>query len=200
MAVYDDGAGGGPDLYLGGDFLTAGDQVISQNVAEWYGCQSQIASMCYGDGTFAPCPCSNSGAPGNGCRNSAGLGGALLHSTGTTIPDTLTLIANNEPATPLTIFMMGDALTETPIHFGDGIRCAGGNLLRMYLHTAVGGNAAAPLPGEPSISQRAANLGFPIPPGSVRYFQAYYRDGAPSFCPFPTGSSFNITSALRVIW
>jgi hypothetical protein len=200
MAIHDDGAGGGPDLYLGGEFGSAGDGILSLSVAEWYGCQSQIAPMCYGDGTFAPCPCHNSGAAGHGCQNSAGMGGALLSSTGTTIPDTFTLLSSFEPTTALTIFIIGDMLTQSPILFGDGIRCAGGNLLRLYVKTAGGGMATAPQAGDPSISQRSANLGFPIPPGSVRYFQTYYRDGLQSFCPPPSGSSFNVANVLRVIW
>jgi hypothetical protein len=200
LAVFDDGSGGGPDLYVGGAFTLAGDGIPSTDVAEWYGCQSQITPMCYGDGTFAPCPCHNSGAAGHGCQNSAGLGGALLSSTGTTIPDTFTLLSSFEPTTALTIFIIGDTLTQTPVKFGDGIRCAGGNLLRLYVKTAGSGMAAAPQTGDPSISQRSANLGFPIPPGSVRYFQTYYRDGLQSFCPPPNGSSFNVANALRVIW
>jgi hypothetical protein len=200
MAVHDDGAGVGPQLYVAGSFHSVGDGIPSDEVAEWMGCHIQVATVCVGDGTYAPCPCGNHGLAGRGCENSTGSGGAMLNSTGTTIPDTFTLISSYEPASAISVFVMGDALTGTPLMFGDGIRCAGGNLLRMYVHAAVGGSAYGPQPGDPSVSQRAANLGFPIPPGSVRYFQTYYRDGLASFCPPPNGSSFNISNALRVIW
>jgi hypothetical protein len=98
------------------------------------------------------------------------------------------------------LFLMGDAMTTVPVMFGDGIRCAGGNLLRMYVHAAVGGSVSAPQAGEPSISQRAANLGTPILTGDVRYLQAWYRDPVLAVCPPPNGNSFNVSNALRVIW
>ena len=43
-----------------------------------------------------------------------------------------------------------------PINYGDGMRCTGGNLKRLYTKTAVGGVVVAPQPGEPSVSARSA--------------------------------------------
>ena len=198
ITVHDDGTG--PDLFLGGEFHHAGDGVQSEGVAEWYGCHAQISSMCAGDGTYAACPCHNSGSSGRGCANSTGLGGALLTWSGGTNPDTLTLTSSFEPSTAGTIFLEGTEMAATPILFGDGIRCAGGDLLRLYVKNAVAGSATAPQAGDLSISQRSANLGFPILPGQIRYFQTYYRDGAPGFCVPPSGSNFNAANAIRVVW
>jgi hypothetical protein len=197
---FDDGSASGPALFVAGSFLSAGAGIPSQGVAKWITCQDQIAAVCGGDGTFAQCPCGNYGSIGRGCNNSAGLGGARLGWTGTTSPDTLILHSDFEPQTASSLFLMGDAMTTVPVMFGDGIRCAGGNLLRMYVHAAVGGSVSAPQAGEPSISQRAANLGIPILPGDVRYLQAWYRDPVLAVCPPPNGNSFNVSNALRVIW
>ena len=200
LCAYDDGMGGGPDLYITGNFQTAGYNVPSHYIAKWHGCQQPIAPICYGDGTLQACPCNNLGGSGRGCENSSGTGGALLTSSGTTIPDTFVLTSSGEVATSLTIFLQGDALVPVPTSFGDGIRCAGGTLRRMYLKSAVNGNAQAPGAGDPTLSQRSASFGDLLFPGSIRYYQAYYRDGSTGFCPAPNGGSFNTSSALRVIW
>jgi hypothetical protein len=157
-------------------------------------------ALCFGDGSGAvPCPCNNSGTAGHGCQNSAGTGGALLGATGTTHPDTIVLHSSGELPTALTIFLQGSALIA-PLNFGDGLRCAGGALRRLYVKSASGGSANAPQAGDPSVSQQSANLGDPILPGSSRWYQAYYRDSNQTFCPIPQGNTFNITNAIRIDW
>jgi len=73
-------------------------------------------------------------------------------------------------------------------------------LKRLYLKMASGGTITAPESGDPSISARSAALGDPVSAQSVRWIQVYYRDPAPSFCPSPTGGTFNVSNGLRVIW
>ena len=72
--------------------------------------------------------------------------------------------------------------------------------MRLYVKNAASGLVHAPEPGEPSITARSAALGDPIPPGERRYYQVYYRDPGPAFCPPPAGSTFNATNALKVVW
>jgi hypothetical protein len=84
--------------------------------------------------------------------------------------------------------------------FGDGVRCVGGTLKRLYSKNAVGGVVSAPGPGDPSISSRSATLGDPIAPGSSRSYQVYYRDPNLAFCPSPMGDAWNVSSANRVVW
>jgi hypothetical protein len=67
----------------------------------------------------------------------------------------------------------------------------------MYVKAAVGGTVHAPEGGDLPISVRSANLGDPLLPGAVRYYQVWYRDGAPTFC---TPNRSNISNGLRVIW
>ena len=160
-----------------------------------------IEALCFGDGTQSmPCPCANSGAPGQGCDNSAATGGALLQAAGTTAPDTVVLTSSNELATALSIFLQGDQQLATPAVFGDGLRCVGGSLKRLYVENAVGGTASAPGAGDPPVTQQSANLGDPIAPGSMRWYQVYYRDPNLGFCPSPPGNSWNVSNGLRITW
>jgi hypothetical protein len=102
--------------------------------------------------------------------------------------------------TALSIFLQGDVLISGSAVFGDGLRCAGGHLRRLYVKSAVAGTVTAPEAGEPSITQRSAEKGDPLSPGSIRYYQVYYRDPAPTFCAAPMGNTFNASNGMRVVW
>jgi hypothetical protein len=65
---------------------------------------------------------------------------------------------------------------------------------------ASGGVVTAPQGADLSVSARSAALGDPIGPGSFRFYQVYYRDPNPAFCPDPPGSTFNVSNALSVAW
>jgi hypothetical protein len=196
LAVFDDHTGGGPDLYAGGDFIFAGS-TPSASIAEWRGCAGPGTLYCFGD--TPACPCGNLGAPEHGCNNSAATGGALLASAGHTSPDTVVLASIHELPSALSIFLQGNA-TISPVPFGDGLRCAGGSLKRLYVKNASGGVVVAPSPGDPSITTRSAELGDTITPGSVRYYQTYYRDPSMTFCPAPTGNTWNVSNGVRIQW
>ena len=158
-----------------------------------------ISEMCPGDGTGIPCPCSNNGAPGHGCDNSFATGGAHLTGAGTTSPDTVVLTSTGEKPTALSVFFQGTA-SMGPVNYGDGLRCVGGTLKRLYSKNAVGGQVVAPQGAEPSITARSAALGDPITPGTTRFYMVTYRDPDPSFCPDPTGSTFNASNAVSILW
>ena len=159
-----------------------------------------ITPFCFGDGSSGLCPCSNFGATAKGCDNSAGTGGAQLLATGSLAADTLQFSSSGELATALTIFLQGTLNQSPAAVFGDGLRCTGGNLKRLYVKSAVGGVAIAPVAGDPSVRVQSSNLGDPIAAGSTRFYQAYYRDANASFCPAPTGNTFNISSGLSILW
>src|SRR5262249_47263712 len=65
--------------------------------------------FCFGDGSQATaCPCGNSGAAGHGCANSSpGSQGALLVSSGSTVPDTIVLSVTDMTAGSMAIFLQG---------------------------------------------------------------------------------------------
>jgi hypothetical protein len=199
FAAFDDGQSGGPDLYVGGDFESAGG-VSAHRVAQWRGCRGLSTPVCSGDGTSAACPCANTGMPGHGCQNSASTGGSLVYATGTTTPDTIVLSAFGELPSVLSIFLQGNAVQSPPAIFGDGLRCAGGSLKRLYTKHAVAGVVTAPEVGDPSISARSAALGDVIPPGGQRIHQVYYRDSDLGFCPDPPGNRWNVSNGIRIQW
>jgi hypothetical protein len=66
--------------------------------------------------------------------------------------------------------------------------------------SASGGAASAPGGGDPSVTAQSSALGDPIGPGDTRFYFAYYRDPNPAFCPMPTGSTFNATNSVSVVW
>jgi Tol biopolymer transport system component len=159
------------------------------------------SGFCFGDGSAAACPCGNDGTAGRGCENSATTGGAQLTAAGSPAlsGDTLVLTSAGELPSVSSIFLQGNAWI-TPQVFGDGLRCTGGALKRLYVHSASGGVVSAPQPGDASISARSAALGDAIGAGGSRYYQAYYRDPAAGFCASPTGNLWNVSSGLAVIW
>ena len=160
---------------------------------------SAFAPLCAGDA--ASCPCGNAGAPGRGCENSAGTGGAQLVASGVAslAADSVQLVSSGELASSLSIVLQGDVLLAG-VAFGDGRRCAGGALKRLYSGNASGGVYSAPAPGDPPVSARSAALGDPIAIGTTRVVQVYYRDPDAGFCPAPAGSTFNVSSAVAIAW
>lgn len=183
------------DVRLATGFGTAyfnGVQIVKVN-------ETDATPMCSGDGSGAACPCGNSGDLGRGCQNSAGTGGAQLYASGGIAPDTLILRSEFELPTALSIFLQGNAVIPAA-PFGDGLRCAGGVLKRLYVKHAAHGLAVAPEPGDAGILQQSAALGDPIAPGERRYYQVYYRDPDLAFCPAPAGNAFNVSNMLKVVW
>ena len=76
--------------------------------------------------------------------------------------------------------------------FGDGLRCAAGTIVRLKTKTVVGGTAAYPQAGDPSVSVRGQ-----LPAGGgTRHYQTWYRNAA-AFC---TPSTFNLTNGVRLTW
>jgi hypothetical protein len=165
-----------------------------------HGPGTSFFEFCYGDEVAADhCPCGNVGVGGHGCQNSASTGGATLSASGNTSPDSVVLAAQGELPSVLSIFLQGD-VAILPAAFGDGLRCAGGSLRRLYVHNASGGAVSAPQGGDPSISSRSAALGDPIAPGSTRFYQVYYRDPSLTFCPSPAGNTWNVGNAVAISW
>jgi Tol biopolymer transport system component len=178
------------------DFNLASDVFLRDR-----GDASSFVSFCAGDGSGGACPCANRGATGHGCENSAATGGAMLAASGiaSLAADTVQLTCSDELASAPSIVMQGST-TVSSVLFGDGLRCAGGNLERLYNRNAVGGVVAVPQPGDPSISARSSASGDPLSLGATRIYQVFYRDPNASFCPNPPGSTFNISNAIAIAW
>jgi hypothetical protein len=76
------------------------------------------------------------------------------------------------------------------VAFGDGLRCAGGTVIRLGTKTNVGGSSSYPS-GSQSISVRGNDVA-----GNLRTYQCWYRNAA-AFC---TASTFNLTNGLQITW
>jgi hypothetical protein len=150
--------------------------------------------FCFGDGSGTACPCGNSGSSGNGCASSVNAAGAHLSAIGTPslAADTVVLSGANMPNSSALYFqgttqVAGGAGTV----FGDGLRCAGGSIVRLRTLTNAAGASSYPGVGDPLLSVR----GMVTMPG-VRTYQVWYRNAA-AFC---TSSTFNLSNGLEITW
>lgn len=152
--------------------------------------------VCVGDGSGAACPCGNESTPGFdfGCENAYGYGAGLSGSGSASVAaDDLVLSVEHmthlpgwPPLGTVAQLVMGDVLLGGVI-YGDGLRCAGGNLVRMGApQVALSGGISWWGPG------LRAQGGWA--PGDQRFFQVWYRDVAIGGC----GSHFNTSNALEV--
>jgi hypothetical protein len=104
-------------------------------------------------------------------------------------------------ATATSIVLQGNAQIPAGAVFGQGVRCVGGALKRLYVKVASGGSITAPNTGlgDLSVSARSAQLGDPIPAGAIRYYLVYYRDPI-VLGGCPAASTFNTTRSGAVTW
>jgi Tol biopolymer transport system component len=175
-----------------GDTNATGDVFVRDG-----GANASFTPFCFGDGSQAACPCGNTGLPNHGCENSTSTGGATLAGAGVASlsNDSVQLTSASEIASALSIVLQGSSYIA-PVSFGDGLRCAGGSLKRLYSKNASGGSITVPQGAEPSISVRSSALGDTIPLGATRVYQVYYRDPNLGFCP----CGFNATHAVAIAW
>ena len=184
--------------------LVAGDTNSGRDVfLRDRGTQAPGSDLCLpGSAGVLACPCGNpsTNSPG-GCDNSAATGGAQLLASGTAsiAADTLAFDTQGETNGAFSVLLQGSAELPAGVVFGQGVRCVGGTLLRMYASSAPGGALHVPAAGDASVSARAAALGSPIAGLALRWYQIYYRDNV-VLGGCPAASSFNATQALRVLW
>jgi hypothetical protein len=113
--------------------------------------------------------------------------------------DTLVFATTGEKPTATSILLQGNAVISAGITFGQGVRCTGGTLKRLYVKTAAGGSITAPGVGDLSVSARSAALSDPISAGTQRWYSVYYRDPI-VLGGCPAASTFNITQTQEVTW
>ena len=148
------------------------------------------------------CPCGNppSGSP-RGCQNSAATGGAIVTGSGNAslAADTVVFTTSGEKPTALSVVLQGNAIEPSGKGFGQGVRCVGGSLKRLYVKTAIAGSITAPQGADPKVSIRSAALGSPILAGQHRWVMVYYRDPT-VLGGCPATNTFNGTGAVDVSW
>ncbi len=199
--AFDEGLGHGSELFVAGGFTSA-DGAATHSIARWGPCTPVGQTFCFGFGSHPnPCPCGGGGSNG-GCANSFVASGGKLTASGTTNPDTARLLVsdlfrNEFGHTEFGLFVSGNASDPAGVISGDGVRCAGGALVRFGGQNAIHGFARYPndlAAWSLSLSQASS-----VTPGSgaVRHYQMLYRNPAPSFC---TPETFNWTNAVTLVW
>lgn len=150
-------------------------------------------AFCFGDGTGIPCPCgNNSPNAGSGCDNGTGSGGAVLSTSGSdsvAAGDLVLQGAGLEPNQPGLYFQGNNAINGgNGAVFGDGIRCAGGGVVRLQVRVADGtGNSATSI----NIASKGG-----VAAGDVRRYQLWYRNPNNTLC----GTGFNLTNGIEITW
>lgn len=152
--------------------------------------------FCFGDGTGTACPCGNASAAGagQGCTSSLGIGAQLAGSGHASVAhDTLVMTCNGLPGTTSALLFQGTTQLAigAGVVFGDGLRCAGGSIVRLGATLASGGVATWPLSGGPQLGALGG-----VTANAVRHYQTWYRNAVP-FC---SASTFNLSQALSVSW
>ena len=219
VSVASDGAQGNdlslnPSISADGRFVafeSRSDNLISGDTNEQWDIflhdrlLSGFTSVCHPgvDGVTA-CPCGNPpGTTGRGCNNSSNTGGAFLTASGVAYlsGDSLVFTTFSEKPTALSVVLQGNVLVSSGAVYGQGVRCVGGTLKRLFTQNASVGSITAPNfgAGDPSVSARSAALGNLIQAGQSRWYLVYYRD------PFvlggcPASSTFNTTQTGHVRW
>jgi Tol biopolymer transport system component len=150
------------------------------------------------------CPCSNAPAsPGRGCDDSSAAGGAILAASGIAYLsiDSLVFTTSGERSTALSVLMQGNALLTHGVVYGQGVRCVGGTIKRLFTKTASGGSITAPDfgAGDPTISARSIAKGDVIQPGQSRYYLVCYRDPV-VLGGCPASATFNATQTGQISW
>jgi hypothetical protein len=149
---------------------------------------------CFGDGSGTACPCANAGLPGNGCAHSLNANGAHLAGSGlaSIAADSFVLTGSGMPNSSALYFQGTTRVNSgNGAVFGDGLRCAGGTVIRLGTKTNAGGTSNYPSAGDTSISVKGANAA-----GNVRDYQCWFRNAA-AFC---TTATFNLTNGLEITW
>ncbi len=146
-------------------------------------------SFCFGDGTGTACPCGNLGSAGEGCANDTGSGGLLSASgSNSVLADDLVLEASGLTSGPGLYFQGNNAVNGglgNP--FGDGLRCAGNEVIRLEVQFSSFGTSATSI----SIASRGG-----VSVGDTKRYQLWYRDTGGS----PCNSGFNLTNGYEITW
>ncbi|MCB9914880.1 MAG: hypothetical protein H6828_06975 [Planctomycetes bacterium] len=154
-------------------------------------------AYCNGDGSSVPCPCGNNndGSAGiAGCATFSGpncnafAAGVTLRGTGSSslaANDAVLQVANAQNNQPGLFFRADNAINGGGgVVFGDGLRCAGGNVVRLQIAPA---NAS----GQASTS---VSISAGLVAGDVKRFQYWCRIPGCS----PCGSSFTLSNGYEI--
>ncbi|MED6335349.1 MAG: VCBS repeat-containing protein [Planctomycetota bacterium] len=145
--------------------------------------------VCFCDGNGTAAPCGNTGGSDEGCANSTGSGATLggVGSNSAWDDDLVMEGGGMLPSQPALLFVGNNTLNGgNGVPFGDGLRCAGGSVVRLGVKIPNSAGSATRGPG------RGATRGWGT--GDTRTLQGWYRDPSGS----PCSNGFNLTGAVEV--
>ena len=150
-------------------------------------------TYCTGDNGTCPCGNDNDGSHGAaGCANSSSAAGAALRASGSaslTGADLSLTAAGMVPSQPGLFFQGNNAVNSGNGNpFGDGLRCAGGGVVRLQVRFAAADGTAATTTDIGSKGGCA--------PGDLKRYQLWSRDPGSS----PCNSLFNLSNGLEITW
>jgi hypothetical protein len=152
-------------------------------------------TFCLGDSSASPCPCGNhsdASAGDAGCANGASTAGCAMGASGSaslTAADLVFSAAGLVPSQPGLYFQGNNAVNSGAGNpFGDGLRCAGGGVIRLQVRFADATGA----------SSTSIDIGTKggIAAGDVKRYQLWYRDPNTS----PCGAQFNLSNGFEIVW
>jgi hypothetical protein len=194
------GPSGGQELFVVGPYdghVSFGEEVVLSDqsgriiFSKTFGSWGGGTSYCFGDGSGTPCPCGNPGSSTTGCANSTGSGASIAGAgSPSTSSDDLALQAEGMlPNQPGLLFVGLNAVDGGfGTHFGDGLRCAGGAIIRLGVRMADGAGTAQWGPGLAGAGGWSS--------GDLRRFQLWYRDPGGS----PCGNDFNLSNGVAILF
>jgi hypothetical protein len=146
--------------------------------------------FCIGDvSNPTGCPCNNHGTGDEGCANGSGLGGRLRASGSASVSAGIVTLSGSQliASQPGLYFQGNNAINAGDgTLFGDGIRCAGGGVIRLQVRFASSA-------GESETNINVAAAGGAVA-GDTKRFQLWYRDPLTSSC----GAMFNLTNGVEI--
>jgi len=150
-------------------------------------------SFCFGNQGTCPCGNENDGTGGDaGCANGASSGGGTLSTSGSCSILGADLVLTGSglvPSQPGLYFQGNNAINGGGGNpFGDGLRCAGGGVIRLQVAFAdAGGSSATTI----DVGSKGAVIA-----GDVKRYQLWYRDPNSS----PCGGQFNLSNGMEITW
>ena len=179
----------GQVLLAWSDQRNDGGDILAQNINPdgSLGASEPGTPYCFGVG----CPCGNDDALA-GCANDTGSGASLGASGSASISaDSLVLSASGLTVGPGLFFQGNNAVNSGAGNpFGDGLRCAGGSVVRLEVQFANAGNGFQ-AQSSISISSKGG-----VSAGQTKRYQYWYRDSGSS----PCGSLFNLSNGYELVW
>ena len=152
-------------------------------------------TFCFGDGSGTTCPCGNDSDASNGdagCANGASAAGCSMTATGSPSLSSADMVLSATglvPSQPGLYFQGNNAIADgAGVPFGDGLRCAGGGVIRLQVRFADAAGTS-----NTNLDIGAQGL---VAPGDTKRYQLWYRDPITT----PCGASFNLSNGFEVVW